>query len=735
MAQRSVGKIWASLIMPSTVVAVGLAASILVTVQVVRMSTAKDQERFERTIAQTQDSIEARLETYVAMLRAGAGFFAAEDRPIDRAQFHRFAESLDLATRYPGIQGIGFSARLHVHSTAEAEQELASYGVPELSVTPAGTRDEIHAIVHLEPMDRRNQAALGFDMYSEPVRREAMQQARDTGLPAASSRVQLVQEIDQHVQPGFLIYVPVYSGGILPLTERERREKLTGFIYSPFRVGDLMGGIFGGVLRPRVDLAIYDGKIEPANLLFRSSEGDFSSRFQSVRSIEVAGRQWTIRYNATPLFEAASNRSFAPYVLLAGLLATALLTLLSWQQLRATRRADAAMSKLGQTARKLEVLHGTAAQLAAERDPDRLVQGVTDAGRELSGAEIGAFFYNVVDAHGETYQLFTLSGAPREAFAGLGIPRKTEVFGPTFRGEAIVRSGDITADPRFGKNPPHSGFPAGHWPVRSYLAVPVISRTGEVLGGLFFGHSSQNVFDEAAERSIAALAGHAAIAMDNARLFKSTQEEIEARRKIEEHQKLLLDELNHRVKNSLAAVMSISAQTLRTSNSLQEFKQSFERRLIALSTTHNLLSQTSWQGVDLRELVERELLPHGADEKSRIDIDGPSVWLAPNAAVALGMAVHELATNAARHGSLSVPGGRVNVSWNVHESSNSRNLRFEWRESGGPGVVEPKRRGFGTRMIERGIQHDLQGNAKFEFAPGGVICTIEASLLNQEAAA
>jgi GAF domain-containing protein len=117
------------------------------------------------------------------------------------------------------------------------------------------------------------------------------------------------------------------------------------------------------------------------------------------------------------------------------------------------------------------------------------VQIVTDAGVELSGAEFGAFFYNVIDGAGESYMLYTLSGAPIEAFSKFPTPRNTEVFAPTFSGASIVRSDDITKDPRYGKNEPRRGMPEGHLPVRSYLAVTVISRTGEVLGGLFFGHA------------------------------------------------------------------------------------------------------------------------------------------------------------------------------------------------------------------------------------------------------
>ncbi len=182
----------------------------------------------------------------------------------------------------------------------------------------------------------------------------------------------------------------------------------------------------------------------------------------------------------------------------------------------------------------LELLNDVGTTVAAELDLERAVQVVTDAATRLSGAAFGAFFYNVIDDKGESYTLYALSGAPREAFSRFPMPRNTAVFAPTFNGEGIVRSGDITKDPRFGKNPPYHGHPKGHLPVASYLAAPVVSRTGEVLGGLFFGHPQPDVFDARAERIVAAIAVQAAIAIDKARLYRAAQDEIRRRREVEQ---------------------------------------------------------------------------------------------------------------------------------------------------------------------------------------------------------
>ncbi len=185
---------------------------------------------------------------------------------------------------------------------------------------------------------------------------------------------------------------------------------------------------------------------------------------------------------------------------------------------------------LREQTRILEVLNQTGTAIAARLDIKDVVQTVTDAARELTGAQFAAFFYNMRDAAGEAYTLYTLSGAPVEAFSHMGLPRATAVFGPTFRGEGIVRSDDILRHPLYGKSSPHRGMPVGHLPVRSYLAVPVVSRSGEVHGGLFFGHAMPGVFNASHESLVAGIAAQAAVAIDNAQLFKQAED---ARRELQ----------------------------------------------------------------------------------------------------------------------------------------------------------------------------------------------------------
>ncbi len=170
-----------------------------------------------------------------------------------------------------------------------------------------------------------------------------------------------------------------------------------------------------------------------------------------------------------------------------------------------------------------DTLQRVGSAVAAEFDVERVVQMVTDEATLQTGANFGAFFYNVVNPAGESYMLFTLAGASREDFSRFPMPRKTAIFAPTFEGSAVVRSADVTTDPRFGHNAPYNGMPPGHLPVRSYLAVPVVSRTGKVHGGLFLGHRDAAVFTERHERLAVGLAAWAALSMDNGLLYAEAQ--------------------------------------------------------------------------------------------------------------------------------------------------------------------------------------------------------------------
>jgi two-component system CheB/CheR fusion protein len=194
----------------------------------------------------------------------------------------------------------------------------------------------------------------------------------------------------------------------------------------------------------------------------------------------------------------------------------------------------------------------------------------------------------------------------------------------------------------------------------------------------------------------------------------------------EQHQRLLVDELNHRVKNMLAVVGSLAGQTLRRSQTLDEFSTSFMGRVRALTASYALLSDQSWLSVSLRQAITEEIKPYVTQDGHNIVLQGPDVQLVPAGALALGMTIHELATNAAKYGSLSVPEGVVTVSWRLQPGGEGDELILDWVESNGPPVEAPTRHGFGATLIQRSFAHELSGSATLEFEPQGLRASLRA---------
>jgi PAS domain S-box-containing protein len=198
-------------------------------------------------------------------------------------------------------------------------------------------------------------------------------------------------------------------------------------------------------------------------------------------------------------------------------------------------------------------------------------------------------------------------------------------------------------------------------------------------------------------------------------------------KRAQEHQQLMINELNHRVKNSLAVVQAIAAQTLRGSEPLPVAREAFVERLIALARAHDLLIEENWDGADLREVVVSSLSTLGHPD-SRVRLDGEGARIAPKTALSLAMALHELATNATKYGALSGDEGSVLVRWSIRNEAENRMLSLRWEERGGPTVSQPVRRGFGPRLIERGLAGELGGEARISYETGGVVCTVDAPL-------
>lgn len=283
-------------------------------------------ERFEFTAGDVASAITERMDEYELALRSGLALFHASET-VSRKEWQDFADTLYLNKHFPGIQGLGYSVMLDPEQVASHESAIRDQGFDDYQIRPQGIRDQYSAIVYLEPFDWRNQRAFGYDMFSEPTRREAMERARDTADFAASGRVTLVQETEQNVQFGFLMYLPFYKKNS-PLTYIEdRRQAIQGFVYAAFRIGDLMSGVLGSA-QQNVNFELYEGKPEqgamlynnaPDNKIHYNSPGSEES-FNAVHKFDVGGQTWSLYVYSDTGFIPASELHQPTFIVVTGIL-------------------------------------------------------------------------------------------------------------------------------------------------------------------------------------------------------------------------------------------------------------------------------------------------------------------------------------------------------------------------------------------------------------------------------
>ena len=330
-----------------------LMLSLLLTAYVWRLSDdfikSQTHQRFLFRVSDITKAIVQRLDDYRIILAGGVGLFAVSD-DVNREQWRTYVHSLRLGDNFPGIQGVGFSKRIGPHEKQDHIVGVRAEGFPNYTVRPEGAREEYTSIIYLEPFDFRNQRAFGYDMFSEPVRRTAMTRARDTGDVAMSGKVILLQETDQNIQAGFLMYVPVYIRHMPINTVEERKSALLGYVYSPFRIGDLIEGIFGKT-PPDIDLEIYDGFGPSRNGLMYDSDSDpyglASSRdrlFSKTEIISIYGQQWTLVFSARPSFERIDEH-YQPMAILGFGLAISLLLFLFTRSQEITRERAVSLAR------------------------------------------------------------------------------------------------------------------------------------------------------------------------------------------------------------------------------------------------------------------------------------------------------------------------------------------------------------------------------------------------------
>lgn len=327
-----------------------LAVSLLLTVGAYLLSERfvqkRGEDRFLFRAQELEEAINTRIHLYEQLLWSGAALMNASTQ-VNREDFKHFVSTIDIARRWPGIQGYGYSVVVRPQQRQSHIDTIRAEGFPDYTIKPEGERDLYSAIIYLEPFDWRNQRAFGYDMYSNPIRRAAMERARDTGQAATSGLITLVQETKDDVQTGFLIYVPVYATHTVPPTLEQRRTQLRGWIYAPFRMGNLMHGILGEREKD-IQFEIFDGDVITADSLLYSSRGRSFVDSQQHRPVftksvqlNLQGRPWILNMSTTEDIDEYDTQGLPRYVALGGIIIDLLLFYVIFSLHFVNRRAEA----------------------------------------------------------------------------------------------------------------------------------------------------------------------------------------------------------------------------------------------------------------------------------------------------------------------------------------------------------------------------------------------------------
>jgi CHASE1-domain containing sensor protein len=479
------------------------------------------QAQFDRLADEISYGVESKISEHLLILRATASLFSTSATPIDSFAFKQFISGLDIRDLYSGVQAIGFAQLIKSGEEAKASAMiLHGYGI-DRPIRPATGGNLRTPIVFIEPSQGRNLGALGYDMFSDTIRRKAMMGAMETGAPTATGPVTLVTEVGAAQQHAFLVYLPVTAKS--PLLQSENAaSNFSGFIYAPFRAGDFHNAVLKNINAPAV-IKTLDITDTPQTLFeatdFTSVEE--SSVYKAVRILNIAGRKWQLNFAATPLFALARPELGSHFLHIMSLLLAATLGLATYAQLKSLSAATALAKVL----------------LKASEDKD-----------------------------------------------------------------------------------------------------------------------------------------------------------------------MLLQEMKHRIKNSIARVLAIARQTALGTSDISSFTQSFTARLQAMAAAQDLLTRSNWERAELRELLHRELRQVLGDEYDEMRLQGPNVHLNERATQALGLTFHELATNTLKYGKATSEGGGVVVCWQLL----GPNLEIHWQEPLNEDGNTSKA-GFGTKLIRMNIERELSG--------------------------
>jgi PAS domain S-box-containing protein len=615
IAARGILISWVSLISTLVLTAAGWYS--------VKSSTNENAyQRFSLRTNEITVNIQKRMFAYRQVLLGGVGFFASSDS-VTRNDWHTYIESLNVEENYPGILGIGFAIALSPQNTQKHIQMIRDEGFRNYKIWPSTNFDFITSIIYLEPFRGRNLRAFGYDMFSEPVRRVAMIEARDEAKTALSGKVILVQETNEDVQSGCLMYVPLYKKNMPIVTLEQKRRAICGFVYSPFRMNDLMDGILGYDV-PGVHVMLFDGKTQSdSSILYKSHSAisrdyiEHKAMFSQEREIQIEGHNWTLRYVSLPSFEKSIDHSRASGILISGIVISLLLFITarsmasSWQS---EKQLERLLESSGEGIYGLDLkghctfINSSALKMlkytreeCLDQDMHRLIHHSKEDGTELKIEDCAIM---------------------QSIFEGIDKKTEDEVFwcsdGTSFKVE--------------------------------YFANPII-HASEIRGVVV-------TFSDISRR-------------------KESEERIEASLREKD---VLLKEIHHRVKNNLqivASLINLQLQNLTDNNVIEILKES-QNRIKSMALIHEKLymaknmSRINFANYinDLIRHLLRSYNSTSAGIKLNIEVDEIAVDI--DKTISLGLAINEIVSNSLKH-AFDIPGRDTEFIPEIHVAMNKEN--------------------------------------------------------------
>ncbi len=636
--------------------------------------------RFDFQVQEIVTSIKKRLVAYEQVLLGGSGLFAASNE-VTRYEWKTYVEKLNIEQNYPGILGIGYSKVILPANKDKFIESVRKKGYKNFWIWPEGNRDIYTTIIYLEPFKGRNLRAFGYDMFTNPVRRKAMEQASNEGMTSISGKVTLVQETDKDVQVGFLMYVPIYKQKAPLYTVEQRRDALLGYVYSPFRMNDLIEGILGEQFNI-VDLVIYDGKNESnKNIMFISNPSDSVSEkhghpvFILSKKITFNKHSWTLKFTSLPEFNKTIDSEKGWIALIAG----GAITLLFF---------TVAMSLT--TTRKLY---------------KKTEQILESTGEGIFGIDLKGYCTFVNKSAMEMFGLDPLQSNKKihELIHHSYPDGKKHPIGECHIYKSLIAKSECIKDDEVFWRADGTYFPA------EYSFNPIMEK-GEVKGGVV-------TFTDITKR-------------------KKSEKIIEDSLKEKD---ILLREIHHRVKNNMqiiSSLLNLQSAYFQDSEAVNVFKES-QNRIRSMALIHEKLYQSgNIAGVKLgdyvQDLASHLMSSYSLDStKIRLTTDIENVSLGIDTAISLGLIVNELLSNAFKYAFPNGASGEIKLSYKPTEGNTSTLIIHD------NGIGFPKNIDFrqtdslGLQLVNTLVEQ-LEGNIELNRMNGTEFTIVLPNLINRD---